>query len=362
VIGRRAAALAMMLAALAAPRLASAGYPRPHDAPSIDASRAVPEVTPEYASIEDAGIKLVYHPVARERAHALLTRAVAIRAELSSLLGRDVLAAVEIRVAAAPAQMAGLSPADTPGGAPALSFREHHLVVMSLSAGIAGDPPDLEERLRHQLAHLALDEAAGNHDVPRWFHEGLAVQFSGEDAAPRAEALVAAALNDRLVGLREVDARFPDGASRPSLAVAEAADFVRFLRDLPARERFPALIERLRAGDPLDRALPTALGADLDAIEARWRKEMAKRYSFVPVFAGATLLWVVVALGISLRRRRIAAARRAGELRPLVAATRLTLSEPPEPRSIDPDELAQAIPPDPEVPKIEHGGRWYTLH
>jgi len=362
VIGRRVAALTMALAVLVAPRTAGAAFPRPHDAPSVEASRPVPEVTPEYASIEEAGIRLVYHPVARERAQALLTRAAGIRAELGALLGRDVLATVEIRVAAAPAQMAGLSPGDTPGGAPALAFREHHLVVMSLGAGLSGDPPDLEERLRHELAHLALDEAVAGHDLPRWFHEGFAVQFSGEDAAPRAEALVAAALHDRLVGLREVDARFPDGAARPSLAVAEAADFVRFLRDLPARERFPALVERLRGGEPLERALPTALGADLDAIEVRWRKEMAKRYSFVPVFAGATLLWVVVALGISVRRRRLAAARRAGEMRPLSAAARLALSEPPEPRSLDPDDLAQAIPPDPEVPKIEHGGRWYTLH
>ncbi|MFT3774780.1 MAG: peptidase MA family metallohydrolase [Minicystis sp.] len=214
------------------------------------------------------------------------------------------------------------------------------------------------------MAHLALDEAAGGHDLPRWFHEGFAVHIAGEDAAVRAESLCLAALHDRLLGLREVDARFPDGAPGPSLAIAEAADFVRFLLDKPARERFPALIERLRAGEPLDRALPAALGSDLDGIEVRWRKEMARRYSFVPVFVGATLLWVVVALGIGVRRRRMAATRRAAsERRPLASAARLSISEPPEaPRSSDPGELSQAIPPDPEVPKIEHGGRWYTLH
>lgn len=359
----RAVGAAMVIAVLLAPRASTARYPRPHDAPSVDATRPVPEVTPEYAAVEDAGIRLVYHPVARERAHALLARAVAVRAELGSLLGRDVLRAVEVRVAAAPAQMAALAPADVPTGAAAVVFREHRLVLMSLSAGLGGDPPDLEERLRHVLAHLALDEAVGGHDLPRWLHEGFAVHFSGEDAAQRAEALCLAALQERLIGLREVDARFPEGAG-PSLAVAEAADFVRFLLDKPVRERFPALIARLREGEALDRALPAALGADIESIELRWRKELAKRYSFIPVFVGATLLWLVVAIGISIRRRRIAAARRFLGERPLSSAARFTHSEPPEPlpHSDEDELLAQAIPPDPEVPKVEHGGRWYTLH
>lgn len=358
---RAIGAAILALSALSA-STAGARPGRPHDAPSAPAVRAIPEVTPEYASVEDAGVRLVYHPIARERAHALLASAVGIRAELSSELGRDVLSAVEIRIAAAPAQMAGLSPAEVPSGAPAVVFRDHRLVVMSLSAGLGGEPPDLAARLRHELAHLALDEAVQNHDVPRWFHEGFAVHFAGEDTAQRAEALCLAALHDRMLGLSEVDARFPDGAPGPSLAVAEAADFARFLLEKPLRDRFPALIERLRAGDPLDRALPAALGADLDSIEARWRKEMAKRYSFIPVFAGATLLWVVIAVGISIRRRRVAAARRAA--RPIAAAAeRISSHEPIEAHTpSDTEILTQPIPPDPEVPKVEHAGRWYTLH
>jgi hypothetical protein len=355
--------LGLLVAAtlLAATSAVSAAWPRPYDAPVPRPSRAVPDVTPEYASVEEAGIKLVYHPVARERAHALLSRAVAIRAELSAELGRDVLGSVEIRVAAASAQMASLAPGDVPSGAPGVVFRDHRLVVMSLSSGLGGEPPDLEERLRHELAHLALDEAVGGHDLPRWFHEGFAVHFSGEDASQRTEALCIAALHDGLLGLGEVDARFPDGAAKPSLAVAEASDFVRFLLAKPLRSRFATMIERLRAGEPLDRALPLALGADLDTIELRWRKEMAKRYSFVPVFTGATLLWVVVALGISLRRRRIALAKPVDD--PLAAAERLSIHEPSEPHlPEDPETLAQTIPPDPEVPKVEHRGRWYTLH
>jgi hypothetical protein len=366
---RALGAIALLAALLARAPVAAAG--RPYDAPvapvaagNLRPRAAVPEVTPEYASIEEAGVRLVYHPLARERAHTLLARALAIRAELTAQLGRDVLGEVQIRVAAAPAQMTGLSPMDVPSGAPAVVFRDQRLVVMSLASPIAGEPPDLGDRLRHELAHLALDEAIAGHDVPRWFHEGYALHFSGEEAPQRAETLCVAALYDRLIGLRDVDASFPDGApmAAPSIAAAEAADFVRFLRERPGRDRFSALIERLRAGAPFERALPEAYETDLDRIELGWRKEMARRYSFVPVFAGATLLWVVIAAGVVLRRRRHDAERRAAA-RPFAAAARLSLHELAEPpASAEDDEIARAMPPEPEVPRVEHGGRWYTLH
>ena len=247
---------------------------------------------------------------------------------------------------------------------PALNFRDQHLVVMSLASPIAGEPPDLGDRLRHALAHLALDEAVAGHDVPRWFHEGYAVYFSGEDAAQRAETLCVAALHDRLFGLRDVEASFPDGgpSSAPSIAVAEAADFARFLRERPGRDRFPSLIERLRQGAPFDRALAEAYETEVDRIELAWRKEMARRYSFVPVFAGATLLWMVVAAGVVVRRRHDAQRRAA---RPFAAAERLSVHEAAQPQLPAEDEALapmKGMPRDPEVPRVEHRGRWYTLH
>jgi hypothetical protein len=368
---------ALVLLALLLPRDASAGVPRPYDAPAAPAQRAaVPEVTPEYASIDEAGIKLVYHPLARERAHALLTRAIAVRAELTAQLGREVLGAVEIRVAAAPAQMTGLSPVELPPGITAAAFSDAHLVVMSLASPSSLEPPDLDEWMRHELAHLALDEAILGHDVPRWFHEGYAVHVSGEDAAQRAETLALASLRDRVLALRDVEARFPDGPPGASIAAAQAADFARFLVERQGRERFPALIERLRAGEAFERALPAAYGGDLGRIELLWRREMARRYSFVPVFAGAMIVWIVVALGVLARRRRLALApprerpvegrrprpSRAAPARPSLAPLpSLAVARAVAAEYVE-DEGGEPIPPDPEVPKVEHDGRWYTLH
>lgn len=365
---------AIAIAGLLLPRGAFAAPPRPFDAPSIDARAAVPAPPLEYTANEESGIRIAYHPTARERAHALLRSAATIRAELSNQLGRDVLRAVEIRIAGAPTQMGGLLPsaAPLPAGRPAVAFGDLHLVVMSLGApGAIEPPPDLARLLGHELAHVALDEALDGHAVPRWFHEGYAVNASGEDAAQRAEALCIASLRDRLMSLHDVDGQFPDGAAEGSLASAEAADFVRFLLERPNRAHFPQLVARVRGGEPFEQAIAAAYGADLGRLEQLWRKEMAKRYSFVPVFAGAMLLWVVIALGVllrRLRRRRAAlAVRRArivdGERRAPLAASR---SGPRSSRAAkvtpEDDELGEPIPPDHEVPRVEHDGRWYTLH
>jgi hypothetical protein len=367
----RALAAAALLAGLLGPGEARADE-RPYDAPVAAAGAeraAAPEVTPEYASLEERGVRLVFHLLmGRDRAQGLLARALAIRAALSADLGRDVLGTMEIRVAAMPTQMPALAPSDLPAGAPAVAFRDLHLVVMSLGSPLPLEAGELEERLRHALAHLALDEAVGDHDLPRWFHESFALHESGEDAASRAEALCLAALRDRLLGLRDMAARFPDGPPAGSVAAAQGADFVRFLSEPSRRQRWTSLVERLREGKGFEAALDLAYDGDLDRVEHRFRKEMARRYSFVPVLGLATALWVVVALGVVLRRRRLAARRAEGlgERRAAAAsraAARLLAREPPSRRlPAEDEELAQAMPPDPDVPKLEHDGRWYTLH
>lgn len=368
---RRASLLGAVLACaglLLSPRTAPAA-PRPYDAPVVDAQRAaVPELMPEYSVAEEAGIKLVYHVHARGRAHALLEKAVAIRAALSAELGREVLGSVEVRIAAMPGQMGSLAPGELPPGAAAVAYRDLHLVVMSLGSPLNQDQGDLEERLHHALAHLALDEAVAGHDLPRWFHEGYAVHASGEDAAQRAEILCMAALRDRLLGLHEMAARFPDGPPGGSIAAAEAADLVRSLVEPAHRARFVSMIAGLREGKPFDSTLALAYDGDLDHLERRFRKELARRYSFVPVLAFASALWMVVAAGVLIRRRRLAVqrSRTESERRTLDAAARVFEHEAAGPRlgavPSEEEDLAHTIPPDPEVPKVEHDGRWYTLH
>lgn len=363
---------ALFLATLAFSAIAAADDPsRPYDAPYIDGEHSgIPPLPVGYITQEEAGIRFSYHPSTGERVRMLFRRAESIRTELSAELGRSVLANVEVRVAALPSEMRQVAPTElVPGYAPVLAFSQAHLVVMSAASPISAEPPDLEMWLRHGLAHLALDEAAENKPIPRWFHEGFAVQQAGQDTAVRAHALCLASLRHQLIPLGAIEGQFPADAPQFSIAYAEAADFARFLTRDNNREKFPSLIAHLREGEPLETSLPAAYGADLGHIEMVWRKEMARRYSFVPVFIIALAIWAFIA-GVLLARRlsrrkalraeqqkRDEAARRAAAsaARQEARARRASLA-------INEDAISETLPPDPEVPKVEHDGRWHTLH
>jgi hypothetical protein len=353
--------------ALAAPP--AAHDPRPWDAPWIDGERLdVPPLPAEYLTHEEAGIRLSYQPSTRDRVRALPALAATIRSELGAALGTPVLGAIEIRVAAAPSEMARLAPIEQlPSYATAVTFSQSHLVVMSALSPLSLDAPNLEGWLRHALAHLALDEAASAPQVPRWFHEGFAVDFAGEDSTARAETLARAALSRQLLGLAQIEAQFPADAPEGSLACAEAADFVRFL----GPQRLTDLTGRLRGGEPWKEALDASAGADAASLELAWRKAMARRYSFFPVLFGSLLLWILVAAVVLVRRARarrrrdaVATRRENGERRARIAraAARRAPQGPRGDRVLDDEALHEATPPDPEVPRIEHDGRWYTLH
>ena len=360
---------------------------RPWDAPRLrERSPKTPragggtaegEVPPEYLSHDGGWIRFAYHPSARERVRPLIAHANDVRAELSALLGRAVLPRVEVRVAAVPAEMTRLAPADLPSYAPAVAISEMGLIVMSLSSPLSLEPPDLEALFRHQLAHLALDEALGEDGpaaprraaVPRWFHEGFAVHAGRDFAALRVRSMTVAALRQRITALSALEVSFPHEAPEGSVAYAQAADFVRFLLDGERGDALPELVRRLRDGQQFEEALGAAYQSSPEALEAAWRRDVAKKYGFVPVLGAGALVWLIVAAVAVLRRVRgkrreqlLQARRSRRELRLATAERARALLARERGEKKRPIDRLDTIPPEAEVPKIEHGGRWHTLH
>src|SRR5262249_25602449 len=114
--------------------------------------------------------------------------------------------------------------------------------------------------------------------------------------------------------------------------------------------------------------------------EHEWREDVAKHYSFWPVFFSGSLIWigVLVLFALAWRRRRRksretlerwAREEAHAELRRARAAIQ------PAPRvhimlpghhaaTPEPPELP-LLPPaavDTDVPKVQHDGHWHTLH
>jgi hypothetical protein len=350
--------VALLCALVASSRTAAAEPARPHEAPILGTAPALPPLPPEYLTHEQGGIRFAYHPSARGRVRALIEEAEGVRAELHSILGKPVLGSIEVRVAMGGGDFARVLPQGAPQAAVA-ALSELHLVALSLRAG-AASASDVRFAFRRGLAYLALDEAAGTDQLPRWLRVGFAISFSEEGELQRAHQLWWAAMQQHLLPIAELDWYLADGTSYDGVAAAQAADFVSFLM---ARQRAGAFVRLMAADAPtFDAALAAAYQEDLPTLESAWRAGIARHRGFVPILVAGTLLWLAVAVLSAWRRRRRAVAR-ADRRRPVEPAPPPEAAVPAEKPRRAPPPLPQRPPlPDADVPKVSHNGRWHTLH
>lgn len=354
-------------------------FAQPPDAPRADERLELPKPPASFATLERGWLHVAYPGGTRERVQEILREADAARAELSSRLGQSVLERVHVRIARTPGEMTTLAPegAPYPRYASGVAYPEIGLVLLTLLPENPSAQHDVAEIFRHELAHVALSDAVGEtRHVPRWFNEGLAVHLSRESSLLRMKTLSTATLAGSLIPLSRLDTSFPADAVVADLAYAEAADVVRFLLRQEDRERFPQLIERVRQGQPFGIALRDAYGTDLANLEYEWREDVARRYSFWPVFFSGGVIWMgVLALFVVGWRRHKKRTRETLErwareeahaelrrARALIPEARVHIVLPS--RDAEPSELPRmdAPPPEAEVPKVEHDGRWHTLH
>jgi hypothetical protein len=316
----------------------------------------------------------------------LIADAAATRTALTEWVGQPVLSEVRVMVARTPGEMATLAPqnAPYPEYAAGVAYPEIGLVLLTVKPVHPNAQHDLGEVFRHELAHVALEDAVSGRAVPRWFNEGFAVMASGETSFVRLQTLWTATLSDTLLTLAQLDRTFPADENQAGIAYAEAADVVRFLVRHEDQHRFRGLVSRLRDGETMDNALLNSYGAESATLEAEWREDVAKRFTFWPVLCSGTVIWAgtlgLFALGWRKKRRKAAATLALWEREEAEddARRNLTLRADPAPptprvhivlsRSAN-DDAPPAMPPaamhrlpEVEVPKVEHDGAWHTLH
>lgn len=336
----------------------------PADMPLVVSAEAALPPLPRGFVTRDLGWLVLSYPVeALPRVESLLRDANAIKADLAASLGQPVLQRVEVRVAPTVADMARLAPQNHPPPeyASGVAYSRLHLVLLSMLQPRGAEAVDLDEVFRHELAHIALDDAVGGRHVPVWFNEGLAISLSGENRLDREKILWSATLSGTLLPMSELDRRFPADHFDVGIAYAESADFLRFLMRRTDEARFAAMIARVREGQPFDRAIADAYGSDLRRLEFQWRGEAERRYSVLPILTGGGLIWVAVIGGLGLayvkRRRRAKKILDRWEkeeaFEDAIRARHAALSED--------DRVNLGVAALPSV-KIEHDGRIHTLH
>lgn len=359
----------------------------PSDAPrSHGGTLRMPGIPAGFNSYDGGWIKFVYHPSIRERVQPLIADAAKVRSELTEWLGQPVLHEVRVAIARTPGEMTTLAPVNAPypDYAAGVAYPEIGLVLLTVKPVHPNSQHELGEVFRHELAHVALEDAVSGRAVPRWFNEGFAVLASGETSFVRLQTLITATVSNNLLSLSQMERTFPADENQANIAYAQAADVVRFLVRREELHRFRGLVSRLRDGETMDSALLNSYGEETSTLEHEWREEVAKRYTFWPVMFSGTFIWAGT-LGLFVfgyrRKKRKAADTLARWEREEAAedearrrlAMKADAGAPPRvhivlARSV-PDEAPPMTMPPPlprspeaEVPKVEHDGQWHTLH
>jgi hypothetical protein len=332
---------------------------------------------------------MAYHPSLAARARVLQDQAEDFKRQLVTMLGREVLSEVHVRIGRTTGEMETLAPNGTrvPKYASGVAFSEISYVLLTAAPRYPGAAHDLGEVFRHELAHIALHDAVGRENIPRWFNEGFAIAASGEAQTARLQALWTATVAGKLIPFSKLTRSFPADSTSVSVAYAQAADLLRFLTRDGEEHRFRALIRRVASGQSFEAALFDAYATDMYSLETDWKKDVAQRYTFWPILFGGSFIWVgaigLLVWGYVRRKRRAderlarwakeealedarrkwaqALVERNGQLRVVV-----TQGPPPSPEQSARAEAAPgrdtASPLLPVVPSIEHDGQRHTLH
>jgi hypothetical protein len=356
----------------------------PRDAVDTGATDLPP--APEGFNTYDGGwVRLAFPPSKRHRIQPLIHDADAFRDRLRELFGYPVLNHVTVYVGRTPGEMAALAPPGSPFPkyAEGVAYPGLGLILLTIDPKYPGSEHDLGEVFRHELAHLALNEALEGRHVPLWLNEGFSIHLSGESTLARMQTLWTATLAETLMPLGQLDQHFPDDIVQTPIAYAQSADVVRYLLRTRYSQRFIAMLRRVRSGQPFATAMADAYGFEVygvgeNSLEDEWRRDVAKRYSFWPVLFSGSMVWVgalgLFVVGYYRRRKQQRATLDRWAVEEAAADRQQALTQAPSARMHillapkEPSSQSSVVPEfkkatrDMDVPKVEHEGSWHTLH
>jgi MYXO-CTERM domain-containing protein len=175
----------------------------------------------------------------------------------------------------------------------------------------------LEDVLRHEVAHVLIARAAGGREVPRWFHEGLAVAVERPWDFEDRSRLVWELMAGPRLRLSEIDAMFDAGPDAQSRAYSLSTAFVRDLIREHGGGAPAAILRLVRDAMPFDRAVATVAGQPLGFVEDGFWDRQRVWTVWMPMVTSGEAFWFAVillaALAVWRRRRHGAAIRRKWE-------------------------------------------------
>ena len=148
--------------------------------------------------------------------------------------------------------------------------------------------------IMHEMTHLLVDEALGyaRARVPSWLNEGLAMYFESGSRG-REKTVTGAARAERLSPLRSMG-KVPGRPGDVRLFYAQSWSFVKQLMDVYGADRMSVLLDSLKGGKRIDKALPPAYRVPPDGPERNWKAEVRRGSSVTRVDPGSLGTSVII--------------------------------------------------------------------
>ena len=154
----------------------------------------------------------------------------------------------------------------------------------------------MEELLRHEVAHVMIERAAGSGEIPRWFNEGIAT-VAGESWSVGDRSMVTWTLaRGGELSFERVDAMFGEG--EPSIARAYALSGA-FVNDLLQREGAGAvagILSRVKDGTPFEYAFVRVTGKSIQRAEREFWQRRTFWNRWIPLLSSSVVLWGLITL------------------------------------------------------------------
>ena len=199
--------------------------------------------------------------------------------------------------------------------------------------------------LRHEWAHLGLEQYLDGLRIPRWFNEGYSEWASGGfDAMDVWRLRVALALG-RTPEMDSLTLGWPVRRSEATTAYLLSASAVTYLVEGSGERGLRIFLERWRAVGSFEDALRVTYGVTSGQLEEDWRAHVRSRYGWLFVLGHSSVFWALLGV-VLLYMVRVRRARNDEKL------ARLRAQEGPDLPAywIEPPEGAEAPPRDPPDP------------
>jgi Peptidase MA superfamily len=153
---------------------------------------------------------------------------------------------------------------------------------------------DLYKITVHELVHIGLARAFGTMRVPRWFHEGLAMQLAGELSFEESTILSRAILTHSLLPLDSIEFVNRFTQARAQTAYSQSHFAMNFLTNLYGYDMLPELLDSAKVFRRFDTACVRVFGLTTHEFDSIVKIEMVRKYKYAFIAADNELFWMLI--------------------------------------------------------------------